>query len=106
MQVLKKDIMTATGLSLSLIQEIIDFIVGRISVQTIIFYGSRVKNQYTECSDIDIAVNAPIDTVLPAVELNEDINTLLSIDLVNLNKVPDHLKQEILQEGMVVYEKT
>lgn len=103
---LRSEFINETGIEQSLLESIVDYLIDSIDARRIIIFGSRAKHSFKERSDIDIAVEVPIETVLPIVQINEDINSLLTIDLVNLNKVQDHLKNEITKEGILLYEKT
>jgi hypothetical protein len=39
-------------------------------------------------------------------DLVDEAPTLLLIDLVRLEEAPDHLREQIRQEGVVVYERS
>lgn len=63
-----------------------------------ILYGSRAKGTARECSDIDIAVTGAEDFDI-LVEKVEELPTLYSIDLVNM----DTCKNELLLEDIRQY---
>lgn len=75
-------------------------------IRKIILFGSRARGTHSERSDIDIAVSGG-DTDGFYWDVNENIWSLLSFDIVELDKgITDALKNEIDKEGIVIYEKT
>ena len=79
------------------------------SVEKIILYGSRARGDADERSDIDIAVVCPNATDREWVDIwcvVDDAQTLLSIDLVRLDKASEEFKKNVLREGKVLYERT
>ncbi len=68
----------------------------REGVKRVVLFGSRAKGTCTERSDIDIAIEGAVD-FLSLQEKLEKIPTLLSIDLINMDKVSD----ENLFEDMI-----
>ncbi len=71
----------------------------------VILYGSRAKGCALERSDIDIAVRGAEDFGSLAEEI-EEIPTLYSIDLVNLDKSADKLfLEDIADYGSTIYKK-
>ncbi|HEY4032534.1 MAG TPA: nucleotidyltransferase domain-containing protein [Ktedonobacteraceae bacterium] len=97
------------------IQPIIDKLVEHISafpsVQKVILYGSRAKGTHNPISDIDIAVAGVKDRRewlcihrLADVEDNQ-VPTLLKIDLVQLEHVDPSVQQSIREEGQILYER-
>lgn len=77
-------------------------------VERVILFGSRARGDAEERSDIDLAIAAPHATQrqwLDLVFLLEEAETLLMIDVVRLEEAPDALKERILSEGIVLYER-
>ncbi len=75
------------------------------NLKTIILFGSRARGDNHIRSDIDIAVSGG-DVVGFALAVEEDVNTLLKFDVVNLDgRVQPELIYEIQKEGKVLYEK-
>jgi predicted nucleotidyltransferase len=79
-------------------------------VHRVILFGSRAREDYNDRSDIDLAIEAPkieqkkwLDLTY---QLEEKLDTLLSIDIVRLEKAPQELKERINKEGEVLYERT
>lgn len=77
----------------------------RCGVQKIILFGSRARGTNRERSDIDLAVGGG-DFDKFYWEMNEHAHTLLSFDIVELDRgISDELKVELEREGIVIYEK-
>ena len=77
-------------------------------VEKVILYGSRARGDEEERSDIDLAVVGAL-TQEEWHEMQEylevEARTLLSVDLVRLDKVSDKLKENIQREGVTLYER-
>jgi predicted nucleotidyltransferase len=78
--------------------KIIEKIKKELTPKKIIIFGSIVNRDFSEISDIDIAV----ETDKPISYLD----CIANFDIVNLNKVDEKLKNEILKTGYVYYEKS
>jgi predicted nucleotidyltransferase len=57
-----------------------------------------------ERSDIDIAVFAEDDSVVLTEPIDEEIRTLLRIDLVDFRNLNKYFQEEVLQNGILLYE--
>ena len=88
-------------------EEVIDKVVEickKHSVSQVILFGSRAKNTQMERSDIDIAVSGAGDFDSLCEEI-EDIPTLYTIDLVELEECRNQLLlEDIRQYGRKIYE--
>ena len=75
--------------------------------QKIILFGSRAKGTATERSDIDIAVSDMASSdIFELEEALEDIPTLYTIDLVDLDTCKNQLLlEDIKQYGREIYKK-
>lgn len=75
------------------------------SVEKVTLFGSRARGTNTERSDIDIAVyGGDFDSFYW--DIKEKIHSLLSFDIVNVDKgISEELKKEIERDGIVIYEK-
>ena len=75
-------------------------------VEKVILFGSRARGDNTERSDVDVAiVGGDFDNFYW--DMDENINSLLTFDVVKLDsKTSQALKQEIERDGVVIYEKT
>lgn len=85
-------------------KEIAEFAL-KSSVEKVTLFGSRARGTNTERSDIDIAVYGG-DFDLFYWDIKEKIHSLLSFDIVNVDKgISEELKKEIERDGIVIYEK-
>ena len=91
---------------------IIDAIAKRIGnyshVEKVILFGSRARGDEQERSDIDIAVVGPEITRTEWVRMSSDVDdaeTLLSIDLVRFETASSQMKDSIVKEGVILYER-
>lgn len=66
-------------------------------MQEVILYGSRAKGTAMERSDIDIAVSG-VDNFESLVEKVEELPTLFSVDLVNMNTCRNQLLLEDIRQ--------
>ena len=74
-------------------------------IRKVILFGSRARGTHHERSDIDLAVCGG-DAAGFYIDLNENAWTLLTFDVVDLNKnISDALQQEIHRDGIVIYEE-
>ena len=60
---------------------------------------------FKKTSDIDIAIDSEEDIDFVREILDEEVETLLKFDVVNLRKVSKDFKRRILEEGIVIYGK-
>ncbi len=75
------------------------------SVKKMILFGSRAKGTERERSDIDIAVSGTEDFELLLEEI-EDLPTLYTVDVVNLDTCENTLlKEDIRLYGRKIYEE-
>jgi predicted nucleotidyltransferase len=74
-------------------------------LEKVVLFGSRARGTNRERSDIDLAVSGGgVDRFEELLE--EQADTLLSFDVVNLNEVvSDKLKAVIAREGRLLYAK-
>ncbi|WP_302972846.1 nucleotidyltransferase family protein [uncultured Ruminococcus sp.] len=74
-------------------------------IQKVILFGSRARGDNWERSDIDLAVSGG-DISRFALDLDEEVWTLLLFDVVNLDEpVQPALLKEIARDGVLIYEK-
>ncbi|MTW84594.1 nucleotidyltransferase domain-containing protein [Virgibacillus dakarensis] len=82
----------------------------RNEINKIILFGSRAIGDNTERSDIDLAVVAPNmsnkDWIEFTFELEDTLETLLSLDLIRFEDASDELKNEIIKYGQELYSST
>ena len=95
-------------LSKKLIEQIIDKIRQEVDVEKIVIFGSQVRDDRRESSDIDIALFGVKGkrVFLLKDKLNEELDTLRDIDLIVFDNLKnEELKKRILKEGVVIYER-
>ena len=74
-------------------------------IEKVVLFGSRARGDYNKVSDIDIAVTGG-DIAEFSIDVDEETNTLLQFDVVNLEgSVQKELLESIEREGIVIYEK-
>ena len=79
------------------------------AIERVWLFGSRARGDQFPRSDIDLAIEAPgmgrYDWLKIALDFEDEAPTLLSIDLIRLEEAPEHLRQDIREEGMLLYER-
>jgi predicted nucleotidyltransferase len=91
-----------------LVEQLINTITKTDGIEKIILFGSRARSDAELKSDIDIAIICPTITKrewLDICDRIENIDTLLKIDVVRFDLATENLKQRILQEGVILYER-
>lgn len=74
-------------------------------LKKVILFGSRARGTNYERSDVDLAVSGG-DTLNFSFDVDEETNTLLMFDVVNLDGyVSEELQAEIDRDGVVIYEE-
>ena len=76
------------------------------SIQKVILFGSRARGTHRERSDIDIAVyGGNFDSFYW--DIKENVHSLLIFDIVEADGgISEELREEIVKDGVVIYEKT
>lgn len=75
-------------------------------IEKVVLFGSRVRGDHRERSDIDLAIYAEgnISAFIDEVEMK--VRTLLEFDFSNMKEVDDpFFKEQVEIEGVVLYEK-
>ncbi|MDO4369712.1 MAG: nucleotidyltransferase domain-containing protein [Clostridia bacterium] len=92
------------GLRDELIREIVE-LAKKYDLTSVTLFGSRARGDYRERSDIDLAVSGG-DYDRFALDVDEEISTLLMFDIVNLDgAVQPELLENIRREGKQLYAK-
>lgn len=92
------------GIKQNILEEIRSF-AKQYELSKVILFGSRARGDQKERSDIDLAVSGGNITGF-SLAVDENTNTLLKIDIVNLDaSVQEELLQSIEREGVMIYEK-
>ena len=77
----------------------------KCNIKQIILFGSRARNHNRKNSDIDLAVSGG-DVNRFKTEIDDEANTLLMFDIVNLDiNNQEDILSSIKEEGIVIYEK-
>ena len=99
-----KIIIEQTGIKQQVINEICE-LAQKYNVEQVLLFGSRSRGDYKRTSDIDLAVRGgDIDRFVLDVE--EETTTLLEYDIVDMSReMQDELRQSIMREGKILYEK-
>ena len=92
--------------SFGLKDEVVDFIVdaARLNgMSKVVLFGSRARGNYSEKSDIDLAIAGQgMHGFMESVE--DHCPTLLSFDFIDLSKdISRDLQRRIAEEGVVIY---
>lgn len=77
-------------------------------VRQVILFGSRARGDERPRSDIDLAVvGVQSDQAWTQIrQVAEEARTLLSIDLLRFEQADAAIKDSILREGKILYERT
>jgi len=87
------------------LQDIVKRILKVSQPDKIVLFGSRAGGANRRLSDFDIALFGKVDLSRIKAEL-EEAQTLLKIDLVSFDALTNkNLKNKILEEGVVLYER-
>ena len=94
----------STGIRDVVLQQICD-LAAQYGLCKVILFGSRARGDFKERSDIDLAVSGG-DISGFALAVDEETDTLLQYDVVNLDsRVDEALLKNIEKDGKVLYEK-
>ena len=95
--------MEHTGIKPKVIEEIRTF-ARKYNIDKVILFGSRARGDYRRTSDIDLVVGG--DFARFALDVDEETSTLLEYDIVDMSReMQDELRQSIMREGKILYEK-
>lgn len=89
----------------AVVLEQIRFMAEQYNLRRVILFGSRARGDFTERSDIDLAVSGG-NTSAFALAVDEETDTLLKYDVVDLDRPVDTaLLDNIRKDGIILYEK-
>jgi predicted nucleotidyltransferase len=83
-------------------------IAGVPQVERLILFGSRALGDHDERSDLDVAVSAPDLDRAGLAALRDKLNrfrTLYKISLTPIESMPPRLRDRVLAQGVVLYER-
>lgn len=95
------------GLRDSIVEQIREFGT-RYRLEKIVLFGSRARGDYRERSDIDLAVYGALKSQESRIyfEIDDYVETLLKFDIIFIDEhTSQELKDNIQQDGVVIYEK-
>ncbi len=96
--------MNGTGIQEQVIKEIVA-LAKKHSIEKVVLFGSRARGDYHRASDIDLAASGG-NIVAFALDLEELTSTLLTYDVVDMNKnLQAKFRESIEKEGRLLYEK-
>ena len=96
--------MSDTGISENVLIQITE-LAKKSGVERVVLFGSRARGDYWRASDIDLAVSGG-DITNFTLDLEEQVDTLLTFDVINLEeKIQNELRESVEKEGKVLYEK-
>ena len=96
--------MKILGIDDSIEQDIISIAI-KNDIKKLILFGSRARGDFKRSSDIDLAVEGGNISAF-AVQVDEEVSTLLEFDIINLDgRVQKELLESIRREGVLLYEK-
>ena len=86
-----------------------DIIVRHLPDARIFLFGSRAKGDARETSDFDIAIDAglkiPLSVITRIKDEIDELRTLKSIDLIDLNRVNPEFKTIIRKSGVNIHDR-
>ncbi len=91
-------------------QYIVDKAIQDFNPKKIILFGSRARGDFTRTSDIDIAFEFDAQTQKArwpyfCADVDESAPILSNFDLVNMEEASQELKNNILKEGKVLFQR-
>lgn len=99
-----ENLSSISGIRQQVLDEIID-LAQKYQVKRVTLFGSRARGDYRRTSDIDLAVSGG-DIPRFRLDIEEETSTLLKFDIVDLDSdMQEELRESILREGRVLYEK-
>jgi len=93
---------------LPFLTSLIDLAVKLIHPKKIILFGSRARGDHGRTSDVDIAFffrKDPYQWARFVAEAEEDLPTLLELNLVDVHSASPAILESIKKEGICVYER-
>jgi predicted nucleotidyltransferase len=91
-----------------ILAEVADIIARFLPDARILLFGSRARGDAEQTSDFDFAVDAgskiPLDVITRIKDEIEELHTLKSIDIVDLNRVNPAFKTIISKTGVNIYD--
>ncbi len=79
----------------------------KYNVKKVVLFGSRARKTNDDKSDIDLAIYGCKNFRELYFDLNENVPTLLSFDIIDMDSksIDENLIKEIKRDGVILYEK-
>jgi len=91
-----------------ILAEVADIIARFLPDARILLFGSRARDDAEPTSDFDIAIDArskiPLDVMARIKDEIEELHTLKSIDIVDLNRANPAFKTIIVKTGVILHD--
>lgn len=91
-----------------ILAEVADIIARFLPDAHILLFGSRARGDAEQTSDFDFAIDAgskiALDVIARIEAEIEELHTLKSVDIVDLNRVNPAFKTIILKTGVIIYD--
>ena len=95
---------SSTGINQRVLNEI-SALAQKYNIRKVILFGSRARGDFSQTSDIDLAVSGG-NIARFSLDLDEETSTLLKYDIVDLERaMQPELRESIKKEGKTLYEK-
>lgn len=92
-----------TGIRKQVFLKIID-LAKLYQLSKVVLFGSRARGDHYDKSDIDLAVAGGNITEF-SLDVEDETETLLQYDIVDLEKAEEKLIENIRKDGIIIYEK-
>lgn len=100
----------ASDRQLVFLNELVRNAVASIRPERIYLFGSRALGSHTSRSDVDLYFEiGDVDDAAWsrfAVEQEDELPTLLSLDLVRSDRAAPHIREAVVKKGIIIYERT
>ncbi|WAM31127.1 nucleotidyltransferase domain-containing protein [Caldicellulosiruptor naganoensis] len=97
------------GIEEEILDKIIEIFKKYKQVKKACIFGSRARGDFKKASDVDICIWLEDNGENPIYKIEdelEEVNTILLFDIVTFNSITkESLKESIMKEGVVIYER-
>ncbi|WP_207178796.1 nucleotidyltransferase domain-containing protein [Anaerocellum diazotrophicum] len=97
------------GIEEEILNKIIEIFKKYKQVRKACIFGSRARGDYRRGSDVDICIWLEEESENPIYKIQdelEEVNTILLFDVVAFDSITkENLKESIIKEGVIIYER-